>query len=54
VTVPACSLCFGRQFLPDRTECPRCDGSGEEPGARGAMADDALLEDIRQRALAAA
>lgn len=50
--VPACAQCHGRKVLDDRQECPRCDGRGEEPGARGAMADVAMLEGIRRLAVA--
>lgn len=51
--IPACAQCHGRRVLDDHQECPRCDGTGEEPGARALMRDAAMLEGIRQRALVA-
>jgi len=50
--VPACAQCHGRRVLDDRQECPRCDGTGEEPGARAAMTDAAMLERIGRLAVA--
>lgn len=50
--VPRCGMCHGQRYLDDRDECPRCDGSGEEPGARAVMYDTAILEGIRHRQVA--
>ena len=51
--VPPCGMCHGQRHLDDGDECPRCDGSGEEPGARAILTDAAMLEGIGRRSLVA-